>query len=159
MGRPLSGRGIGPGLMAKIDTIIAAIPAMSRSEIAAQWDKLGAGEAPRLPDPLLRRLTAQLLQERRYGDVPALIRRELARVCDDTPEAGIDGRPAVLPIRLSDGTRLIREWNGRTIEVMVRVDAFEWEGRTYKSLSQIAREVTGTHWSGPRFFGMRAGRG
>lgn len=43
--------------------------------------------------------------------------------------------------------------------MLVRDDAFEWEGRTYKSLSQIAREVTGAHWSGPRFFGMRTRRG
>jgi hypothetical protein len=145
--------------MSKIDTIIAAMPVMSRSEIAAQWDKLRAGEAPRLPDQLFRRLTVQLLQERRYGDLPAIIRRELLRVCEDTPTTGVNARPAVLPIRLSEGTHLIREWNGRIIEVMVRDDAFEWEGRTYKSLSHIAREVTGAHWSGPRFFGMRSRRG
>ena len=65
----------------------------------------------------------------------------------------------MMPIRLSDGTRLIREWNGRTIEVLVIGGAFEWEGRTYKSLTRIAREITGAHWSGPRFFGMRPRRG
>lgn len=145
--------------MSKIDTIIAAMPTMPRSEVEAQWDKLGAGEAPRLPDPLFRRLTAQMLQERRYGDVPAIIRRELARVCEDSRQEVGKNWPPVMPIRLSDGTRLIREWNGRTIEVLVRDDAFEWEGRTYKSLSHIAREVTGAHWSGPRFFGMRQRHG
>lgn len=145
--------------MSKVDTIIAAMPTMQRSEVEAKWSKLGAGEAPRLPDPLFRRLTAQMLQERRYGDVPAIIRRELTRLTDGAPEAADKSRPPVMPIRLSDGTRLIREWNGRTIEVLVRDDAFEWEGRTYKSLSHIAREVTGAHWSGPRFFGMRSRRG
>ncbi len=145
--------------MPRVDTIIAAIPAMSRSEVEAQWNKVGAGKAPRLPDPLLRRLAAQMLQERRYGDVPAIIRRELARLTDVVPEAAENSRPPAMPIRLSDGTRLIREWNGRTIEVLVRDDAFEWEGRTYKSLSHIAREVTGAHWSGPRFFGIRSRRG
>lgn len=145
--------------MSKIDTIIAAIPAMPRSEVEAQWGKLGAEEAPRLPDPLLRRLAAQMLQERRYGDVPAIIRRELARLTDVAPEAAEKSRPPDMPTRPSDGTRLIREWNGRTIEVLVRDEVFEWEGRTYKSLSHIAREVTGAHWSGPRFFGMRTRRG
>ena len=145
--------------MSKIDSIIAAIPMMPRSEVVTQWRKLRAGEAPRLPDPLFRRLTAQVLQERRYGDVPAMIRRELSRVCEGTLPAEGNSRPPVMPIRLSDGTRLIREWNGRTIEVLIRDDAFEWEGRTYKSLSHIAREVTGAHWSGPRFFGMRSRRG
>ena len=145
--------------MPKVDTIIAAIPAMSRSEVETQWDKLGAGEAPRLPDPLFRRLTAQILQERRYGDVPAIIRRELVQLTEIGSGAAEKSRPPIMPIRLSDGTRLIREWNGRTIEVLVRDDLFEWEGRTSKSLSQIAREVTGAHWSGPRFFGMRSRRG
>ena len=120
---------------------------------------LGAGEAPRLPDPLFRRLTAQMLQERRYGDVPAIIRRELVRLTEIAAGAAEKSRPPIMPIRLSDGTRLIREWNGRTIEVLVRDDAFGREGRTYKSLSHIAREVTGAHWSGPRFFGMRTRRG
>lgn len=145
--------------MSKIDTIIAAMPTMPRSEVEAQWDKLGAGEAPRLPDPLFRRVTAQFLQERRYGDVPAIIRRELMRLTEVVPEAAEKSRPPIMPIRLSDGTRLIREWNGRTIEVLVPDNAFEWGGRTYKSLSHIAREVTGAHWSGPRFFGMRQRRG
>jgi hypothetical protein len=132
---------------------------MQRSEVEAQWNKLGAGEAPRLPDPLFRRLTAQMLQERRYGDLPAIIRRELVRLAEAAPEAVEKSRQRVMPLRLSDGTRLIREWNGRTIEVLVREDNFEWEGRTYKSLSHIAREVTGAHWSGPRFFGMATRRG
>jgi hypothetical protein len=136
--------------MSKIDTIVAALPAMPRRDVEAHWQKLGTGEAPRLPEPLLRRLTAQLLQERRYGDVPAIIRRELTHISESA--AGTTGKqePApVMPIRLSDGTRLIREWNGRTIEVVVVGGAFEWEGRTYKSLTKIAHEVTGAHWSGP----------
>ena len=146
--------------MAKVDTIITALTTMPRTDVEAQWAKLGAGELPRLPDPLLRRLTAQLVQERRYGALPAIIRRELVRVGEEpAASAGGASRPSVLPIRLSEGTRLIREWNGRTIEVMVRDDGFEWEGRTYRSLSQIAREVTGAHWSGPRFFAMRPRRG
>lgn len=143
--------------MAKIDTIVGAMPTMPRADVAAHWTKLGAGEAPRLPDPLFRRLTAQLLQERRYGGVPVMIQRELERVTGTS--ADNSRPPPVLPIRLAAGTRLIREWNGRTIEVIVGDDSFVWEGRTYKSLSQIAREVTGAHWSGPRFFGMRSRRG
>jgi hypothetical protein len=55
---------------------------------------------------------------------------------------------------LTPGTRLIREWNGRTIAVEVRDDGFVWNDQSYRSLSQIAREVTGAHWSGPRFFGQ-----
>jgi len=55
---------------------------------------------------------------------------------------------------LAPGTRLIREWNGQTIAVDVGEKGFVWEDRTYRSLSEIAREETGAHWSGPRFFGL-----
>lgn len=61
------------------------------------------------------------------------------------------------------GTRLIREWQGETHEVMVLEDSFVWKGKAYSSLSRIARDITGTRWSGPAFFGLkdrgRSGRG
>ncbi len=62
--------------------------------------------------------------------------------------------PSRKTVTLTPGTRLIREWNGRTIAVEVRDDGFVWEDRTYRSLSEIAVLVTGAHWSGPRFFGL-----
>lgn len=52
------------------------------------------------------------------------------------------------------GTRLIREWQGKTYQVLVTADGFEWDGRRFKSLSAIARTITGTRWSGPAFFGV-----
>jgi hypothetical protein len=61
-------------------------------------------------------------------------------------------------VTLRAGTRLVREWNGRTISVEVVDDHFVWNDAPYRSLSEIARAVTGTRWSGPRFFGI-AGRG
>jgi Protein of unknown function (DUF2924) len=57
--------------------------------------------------------------------------------------------------RLKPGARLVREWRGRTHTVMALDDGFEFEGRLYRSLTQIAREITGAHWSGPRFFGLK----
>jgi hypothetical protein len=57
---------------------------------------------------------------------------------------------------LKPGTRLVRSWNGRTIEVLVTLDGYLHEDRTFRSLSHVAREVTGTPWSGPRFFGINA---
>ena len=59
---------------------------------------------------------------------------------------------------LTAGTRLVREWNGRTISVDVQGESYSWNDQLYGSLSEIARAVTGAHWSGPRFFGV-AGRG
>jgi Protein of unknown function (DUF2924) len=57
---------------------------------------------------------------------------------------------------LKAGTRLVREWRGVTHTVLVHADGFEWNGRRYRSLTIIAHEITGAHWSGPRFFGLRS---
>jgi hypothetical protein len=56
---------------------------------------------------------------------------------------------------LKAGTRLVREWRGVTHTVLVHGDGVEWNGRRYLSLTMVAREITGAHWSGPRFFGLR----
>lgn len=58
-------------------------------------------------------------------------------------------------IRMKPGSRLVREWRGKTHDVLVLEDGFEWNGERRRSLSAIAREITGTHWSGPRFFGLK----
>ena len=57
------------------------------------------------------------------------------------------------------GTRLVREWNGETHTVLVHADGVEWRGQRYRSLSVVAREITGAHWSGPRFFGLTSTKG
>ena len=65
---------------------------------------------------------------------------------------------ATPPISLKPGTRLVREWRGVTHTVLVHADGVEWNGRRYRSLTVIAREITGAHWSGPRFFGLKKAR-
>lgn len=114
------------------------------------WLVLGEGTPPQLPEHLLRRLLAYRLQEQAHGGLPAKIVRKLEQLAKG------EGKELARPAsnRPGPGTRLIREWNGRTIAVQVRDDGFVWEERQYSSLSQIAREVTGTQWSGPRFFGL-----
>ncbi|WRH76253.1 MAG: DUF2924 domain-containing protein [Sphingobium sp.] len=146
-----------------------AIANLSLPDLLEQWHALGFGEAPRLPLPLLQRLLAQLVQERVYGGLPASDMRKLdaaAREVMKCPSAASSAPTASLhrppsPLRqvtLATGTRLVREWNGRTISVDVVGDGFVWNDVRYRSLSEIARTVTGTRWSGPRFFGI-AGRG
>jgi hypothetical protein len=61
-------------------------------------------------------------------------------------------------LRLRQGAKLMREWRGETITVLVLEDGFEWGGKRWRSLSMIAREITGTRWSGPRFFGIDKGK-
>jgi hypothetical protein len=105
---------------------------------------------PSVPPALLRRLVAQRMQERRHGALPALVARELSRTA-----AGDQAAPSVRPrVVLTPGTRLVREWNGQTITVEVLEEGFAYADRNWRSLSEIARHVTGAHWSGPRFFGL-----
>jgi hypothetical protein len=93
------------------------------------------------------------LQEKALGKLPSHIERELDRL------NGKGGTSAPKPSRLGPilpGTRFVREWNGKTIAVQATEAGFEWDNDTYRSLSEIARKVTGAHWSGPRFFGLTA---
>jgi hypothetical protein len=123
---------------------------MQPAQLRERWEQLEGSPAPALAAPLLRRLLAQRLQEIRHGGLPALVRRELLRLAD-----GEQAPPPTRPRpQLTTGTRLVREWNGRTIMVEVREDGFRHAGRSWRSLSEIARHVTGAHWSGPRFFGL-----
>ena len=129
--------------MAGIKDQLAALIALPDSSLGAEWSKVYGTEPPRLPADLLRRGIAYRLQEQAYGKLPAKVARVLASGGRAAPEIAV-------------GTRLVREWNGRTIDVIATESGMVWEGRTYRSLSAIAREVTGTPWSGPRFFGIGA---
>ena len=138
--------------MTRLDKNLTALAMMSPPQLREHWSEIGPDPVPAVPTPLLRRLLAQRLQEKRYGRLPLLVMRELER----TVASGVGATPdaARKTVALTPGTRLIREWNGRTIAVEVREEGFLWDERRYRSLSLIAREVTGAHWSGPRFFGI-----
>ena len=136
--------------MSGLDDDIAALAEIPPAQLREPWETMEGSPAPALAAPLLRRLLAQRLQERRHGELPALVRRELLRIADgELVQAPARPRP-----RLTTGTRLVREWNGRTITVEVHDDGFRHAGRSWRSLTEIARHVTGAHWSGPRFFGL-----
>ena len=84
---------------------------------------------------------------------PSATLRKLARFEADKPIRGA-AKPTA-PISLKPGTRLVREWRGISHTVLIHADGVEWRGQRYPSLSMVAREITGAHWSGPRFFGLR----
>ena len=86
------------------------------------------------------------------GGFSAATKRRLAALTRSLAQDGDIARARVT--RAKPGSRLIREWGGRTHSVAVSEDGFEWNGKTWRSLSAIAREITGAHWSGPRFFGV-----
>lgn len=126
---------------------------MKPAELRCRWREVYRNVAPNISPDLLRRGIAYRLQEKALGKLPCHIERELDRL------NGKFGTSAPTPSRrgpILPGTRFVREWNGKTIAVTATDCGFEWDNDTYRSLSKIARKVTGAHWSGPRFFGLTA---
>ena len=100
------------------------------------------------------RAIAYRLQEKAFGGLKPSTRRLLARVAE---EAAAESSPKSLSVRKAKpGTILIREWQGKTHRVTVLGDGVSFKGKRYRSLSQVARMITGSQWSGPLFFGLRA---
>jgi hypothetical protein len=110
---------------------------------------------PDLPRHLLLRVLAYRLQADHLGDLDGDSRRLL----DDAASPEAAGQRAVdmghIAASVRPGAMLSREWNGRMHHVAVLAEGFAWSGKTYPSLSKIAFAITGTRWSGPRFFGLR----
>lgn len=90
---------------------------------------------------------AWIIQVQETGKDPEKVRRDLLKLAQKNPN---NQNPRYLP-----GTRLVREWHGKTYEVVIEKEGYRWKNKHYRGLSQIAQEITGTRWSGPRFFGLR----
>ena len=134
---------------------LASLPRLGREELLDRWRVLyGTAPPSHISRPILVRAIAYRLQERVLGGLKPATRRLLERVAEET-RAG--GTVTVAPIRvLKPGTRLLREWQGVTHEVIVLEDGVLFRGKRHRSLSEVARAITGSCWSGPRFFGLRA---
>lgn len=139
--------------MAQIDDDLAALATMSPAQLRSKWRQLYRASPPDFTPDLLRRGIAWRLQERFYGGLPAAAEDELRRLATELRRTGRIAEPEV---RLKPGTRLIRGWKGRSYLVEVKDDGYHYDGRRFTSLTPIAREITGTNWSGPRFFGVKA---
>jgi hypothetical protein len=143
-------------------TILAQLAELDRLQIEAlkeRWRALFGAEPPGYNRVFLTKRLAYRIQELAYGGLPQSIRADAARLLEDQ---GFDdlGRPGAkrAPKKPTDalavGTVFVREWDGEPHRVTVLTSGFEYRGRRYKSLSVIARTITGTVWSGPRFFGV-----
>ena len=126
---------------------------LSIFELRTEWRRQQRLPPPmRLSRDLLIRAIAYKLQERAEGGLSKATLRRLHRLGTKGGNGGDPQRPSgIVPM---PGTRLVREWHGATHSVLVHADGFEWRGQRYRSLSVIARAITGAHWSGPRFFGL-----
>ena len=128
---------------------LAAIEAMDLAGLRLLWsEQFGTPPALRSID-LMRLSLSWRLQARVQGGLDAGMRRRLRRPTKADPQSAID-----LPV----GTKLKREWQGRSYVIEVTAQGFCWNGATHASLSAVAKAITGTNWNGPRFFGLRKGR-
>ena len=133
------------------------LPKLDIRELREEWCRLyKAGASPHLSRELLIRAVAYRMQEVALGGLRSEPQRQLRQIAMELKEGGA-ARIRLRP-QLKPGTRLMREWQGRTYEVVVLDDGFSWQGTRCNSLSAIARKITGTAWSGPLFFGLRQNR-
>ena len=137
---------------------IAALPALPMAELWALWDQNFPRRPKHINRSFLESRLAYRIQEMAYGAVPVGIRRHLVEAgaayskIKHRVQASDTGRQQ----HLMPGTVLIREWDEREHRVVVTPESqCEYEGRTFRSLSAVARHITGVQWNGPRFFGLR----
>ena len=145
--------------MTSLDPILsrlAALKLMSVTELKAEWQVLFIAPAPNNSRAFLESRIAYRIQELSYGGPDRQTRRMLDLLADEV-DGTLTRKAQIADIRNPvAGTQLIREWEGVAHTVTVLKDGFDWQGQRYKSLSAVARAITGTRWNGYRFFGLRA---
>ena len=134
-------------------TQIAGLPDLPTPRLREMWRELTGTEPPPFNRPFLIRRLAYRIQELAFGGLSAKAERRLDDLIYEleNPKKA-KPRDMTTPI---PGTKLIREWQGVMHEVTALADGFEYQGRRFKSLSAVARTITGTRWNGPVFFGLR----
>ena len=138
----------------QVEAEIAELPALSLEALRERWRAVYGNPAPRsLRRGLLIRAVAYQLQVKAFGGLSAATKKKLREIAVAAREGRFD--PGVIGPRVKPGTRLIRVWQGETHSVLVLEDGFEWNGTRYRSLSLVAKTITGTNWNGWTFFGVK----
>lgn len=138
-----------------LESVLKALEHTSRTDLASRWrDLLGAEPPKGISQRLMLGAVAHALQVKRHGGLSSAARRRLDTIAAMPRESVPTAAPPIS--KLAPGARLIREWNGTTHVVDVIDGGYLWNGVRYRSLSVIALAITGTQWSGPRFFGLRS---
>lgn len=139
--------------MSDVSQILEALTSWGRSKLVEAWAQhYGCPPPPRLSQATLRLGVAYASQATVLGDLSPRHARHLDRLIARRGTNMRDPAPAMA--HLAPGVRLMREWKGRTKIVEITADGFCWNDRVFRSLSAVARAITGTRWSGPRFFGL-----
>lgn len=135
-----------PGMPSLLDDIAT----MDRDQLVARWEAVFGGPAPRHSQALL--LRGALAWQLQMSNADRSRGRGAGQVVQTLKRASRLAQSTDAP---TPGTRLVREWQGRTHHVLVLADGFEYDGARHRSLTAIVRKITGTAWSGPLFFGLR----
>lgn len=140
-------------------SVLAQLTALKTAPVAdlkRKWRDLFDREPPPYNRRFLESRLAYRIQELAYGGLGEAAVERLDAIADELEGKPSKRRHMAAAARPIAGTRLLREWKGREHCVTVRKDDFEYQGRPYKSLSAIARQITGTRWNGPVFFGLKS---
>jgi hypothetical protein len=136
---------------------LARLPDLEIGELRQHWRALYKAEAsPHLSRELLVRAVAHHMQELALGGLRPQRQRQLRQIAQQLKQTGAANTP--LRPELKPGAWLVREWQGRTYDVLVLDGGFSWQGTHHRSLSALARKITGAAWSGPLFFGLKPNR-
>src|SRR6267154_2730791 len=139
---------------ATLETEIGRLPALSLLELRTRWKTLFGHRAPKsLRRNFLARAVAYQMQVEAYGGLSAATKRRLREIANTVRNGDANSIPGIN--RIKPGTQMIRQWQNATHTVTALAEGFEWNGRTYKSLSAVANAITGTNWNGFAFFGIK----
>jgi hypothetical protein len=139
---------------AALEAEIGCLPDLSLLELRHRWKTLFGHPAPKsLRRNFLVRAVAYQMQVEAYGGLSVATKRRLREIANAVRTG--DANAMLGSSRIKPGTQMIRQWQGTTHTVTALVEGFEWNGRTYKSLSAVANAITGTNWNGFAFFGIK----
>ena len=131
----------------RLEQQLAALETLSPAQVRSEWRRVVRASPPQMTADLLARGIAWQLQAKVFGGLSKPAERALSQLASQAP-----GSPQ--PASLKPGTRLVRSWQGTTYDVVVTEVGFRFQEVEFRSLSSIAEKITGTRWSGPRFFGL-----
>lgn len=141
--------------MSKLDDRLASLATMSPAQLRSEWRQSFRAPPPAVGPTLLMLGLAYRLQEKAIGGLPSTHARELARLSKRKAKGSLSVEPAAT---LKVGSRLVRDWHGELHQVLILDEGFVYRDKHYRSLTPIARDITGSNWSGPRFFGFKGAR-
>lgn len=151
--RSVTGR---PCSSSSLEERLAELGTMSPTQIRAEYRRQFKADPPNVGPSLLSLAIAYRLQEKGKGGLSSEHGRQLLAIAYQLAKDGTVSVDAASELKA--GSRLVRHWRGVPHQVLIRDDGYSYGDRIYQSLTQIARDITGTNWSGPRFFGLTGKR-